>query len=244
MNEKLSKLPLLVFYSIVTLLMYSSCEKDEIELEIGDPFTFTDLRDNAEYDALMIGNQVWMTENLAYLPQVGPCSPAGRSLSEESYYSVKNYEGSNMEHAKQTSNFQTYGVLYNWNAAMLSCPDGWHIPSDEEWKALEIYLGMNNIDADNRGLRESGEIGKMLKSKEYWLNNGNGENSCGFNALPGGSTFDMIGSIASFWTSTKDFTSDEGDTYALCRQFPDYHQGVIRAPSFCGDSFSVRCIKD
>jgi len=74
------------------------------------------------------------------------------------------------------ANGQKYGKLYNWyaiNDLRGLAPIGYHIPSDEEWSILQLTLGEL-------------EAGKSIKSNIGWLENGNGTNSSGFNALPGG----------------------------------------------------------
>jgi len=96
--------------------------------------------DNKNYTTVTLGSQIWMAENLAYLPAV---SPSTISSNIEKYYYVYNYQGVDINEAKATSFFSTYGVLYNWPAAMNGhasssanpsgvrgvCPDGWHLPS-------------------------------------------------------------------------------------------------------------------
>ena len=91
---------------------------------------YIDPRDGYTYKTIKIGNQTWLAENLRYLPQIG-----------NGYY-VYNYHGNNVSEAKETHNYIDFGVLYDIHAAMEACPSGWHIPSDEEWKELERYLGM------------------------------------------------------------------------------------------------------
>jgi uncharacterized protein (TIGR02145 family) len=116
------------------------------------------------------------------------------------------YEGSGVQEAKATDNYRKYGVLYNFEAAKTACPTGWHLPTDEEWKTLEKQLGMSSSDADNAGLRLSGEVGKKLKSKSGWQSEGHGDNSSGFTALPGGNRtnyygFEYLGYYSYFLTS-------------------------------------------
>ncbi|HLW09227.1 MAG TPA: SUMF1/EgtB/PvdO family nonheme iron enzyme, partial [Fermentimonas sp.] len=99
---------------------------------------FVDSRDGNVYPTVTIGNQVWMAENLKYLPQVvGPAT-----ASETAPYNyVYDYNGTDVEAAKATENYSDYGVLYNWQAATEACPTGWHLPSDDEWRELTDFIG-------------------------------------------------------------------------------------------------------
>jgi hypothetical protein len=94
---------------------------------------FIDKRDGHEYKWVKIGNQTWMAENLAYLPEV--CPP-----EEECGYYVYDYRGISVQEAGQEQNYNDRGVLYNFKAASTACPPGWHLPTDEEWKILEYFL--------------------------------------------------------------------------------------------------------
>lgn len=91
------------------------------------------------YTTVQIGEQTWMQQNLRV-------ALAPDSSEIESFISDNNPD-----------NEETYGRLYTWDVAMNGstaensqgiCPDGWHIPSDEEWKELEIHLGMTRQEAD------------------------------------------------------------------------------------------------
>ena len=91
------------------------------------------------------------------------------------------------------------------------CLPDWHLPSDEEWKTLEKFLGMSLSDADAWSWRDSGEVGLKLKSSLGWDENGNGDNSSGFHALPGGcrnsdGVYVNLGSMADFWSSSQTMT--------------------------------------
>jgi uncharacterized protein (TIGR02145 family) len=218
--------------------------------------TLIDLRDGMEYKTLSIGNQIWMAENLAYLPSVNP--PSSSSYTVPQYY-VYGYNGSDKTAAKATTNYTTYGVLYNWTAAMNSasssnsvpsgvqgiCPDGWHLPSDAEWQILETNLGLNSSELNIWGWRESGQVGKQLKSSSGWFENGNGDNTSGFNAKPAGYfwpdvQFNWIGKGTWMWSST------EVGGFGCQRTLYYYENGIFRYynQSYKNHGFSVRCVKN
>ncbi len=211
--------------------------------------TFEDIRDQHEYGWVRIGGQIWMSDNLAYLPDVRPSSEGSVSAD---YQYVYGYDGTNVENAKATTSYQIYGVLYNWPAAMKACPVGWHLPSDEEWIELEVYLGMSSSEAFSTDQRLSGSVGLKLKSSAGWPLNGNGNNSGGFNALPSGTRFwDILGSttfagsfsgtgFAHYWSST-DFEIHE----AWYRVISYDSNGIGRLKLWAkANGFSVRCVKD
>lgn len=212
-----------------------------LDIEISEPMVFTDPRDGTTYTARKIGNQTWMETNLAYLPMVGP--PDWSSDNQEVCY-VYGYQGTDISEAKATQNYSTYGVLYNWPAAMTACPAGWHLPTDDDWKILEIYLGMETEDADQVHFRATGDVGTKLKSDTGWDSEGNGSNESGFGALPGGSrgnndAFGGAGIYCNFWTATL----TPGNL--PWNRFVSYNKtGVSRYAFDKKLGFSVRCVKD
>lgn len=204
--------------------------------------SFTDPRDGKTYKTVKIGNQWWMAENLAYLPEVYP--PTSSSLIEPRYY-VYEYTGSDVTTAQQQPNYTTYGVLYNWAAAKAACPPGWHLPTDAEWKQLEMALGMTQAQADAIGYRGTDQ-GTQMKATTGWYNNGNGTNTSGFSALPGGNLersggfFGYVGHGGIWLSSTE--TSTNGVLYRTL-DFKD--SKVCRyggGNKECG--WSVRCVRD
>ncbi|MFY9591892.1 MAG: fibrobacter succinogenes major paralogous domain-containing protein, partial [Bacteroidales bacterium] len=186
--------------------------------------TFIDSRDNTEYSWVQIGSQTWMAENLKYLPSVvGP----GTGSNSEAYCYVYGYDGTSISAAKATENYATYGVLYNWTAAMNGaessdanpsgvqgiCPDGWHLPSDAEWKQLEMYLGMSETDVNSTGWRGTVEGGKLKEAgTTHWADpNAGANNESGFTALPGGfrnyyGYFYVVSHGGYWWSSTEGST--------------------------------------
>jgi uncharacterized protein (TIGR02145 family) len=203
--------------------------------------TFTDSRDGKTYKTVKIGNQEWFAENLAYLPAVSPATTG--STTSPNYY-VYNYNGTDVNAAKATTNYSTYGVLYNWEAAKVACPPGWHLPTDAEWKQLEMTLGMSQSQADATGLRGTDQ-GTQMKSTSGWNNNGNGTNTSGFSGLPSGyrkhdgSGFSLNGQCETWWTSTNSATDSK-----WCRYVRYNYSNVERNPAYFSTGLSVRCIKD
>lgn len=210
--------------------------------------TFTDTRDGKVYNWVQIGNQVWMAENLAYLPSVNRVSD-GSENAAGSYYYVYGYDGTNVADAKATANYTTYGALYNWTAAMDGsnsstanpsgvqgvCPTGWHLPSDAEWTELTDHLGGASVAGGK--LKETGVT--------HWNSPNTGAtNETGFIALPGGDRanalyFYSIGSRGYWWSATGVST---GSAWSRIVYYNDSDVGRIVDGKELG--FSVRCIRD
>jgi len=204
---------------------------------------YTDIRDGIIYHYTTIGSQTWMTENLAFLPDVSYSSDGSDSSP---YYYVNDYEGSDKSEAKTMPNYVAYGTLYNWEAAKTACPSGWHLPSDDEWKTLELFLGMSEVDIGvSLGWRKSGSVGKKLKNTTGWPVSCNGDNSSGFTGIPGGFRYYYGGFVypeqgnASFWTSTG---AESNTTWA--RRLGAYSDGVGRSTDTWSSGFSVRCLQN
>lgn len=226
------------------LIIVSSCKK-----EASLSGSFTDPRDGTVYKTIKIGNQTWFAENLAYLPAVYR-SPEGSST--EARYYVYGYQGNDVNEAKASANYGTYGALYNFEAAKVACPTGWHTPSDEDWFEMEAYLGMPEEDLDqtgNRGIDEA--IGSKLKSSSGWDwddfhdADGNGNNQSGFNALPGGirayeGTFNVEGEWGEFWTTTP----ENPGTHYWNRYLVNDVWEVGRWGFYVSYGLSIRCVKD
>jgi uncharacterized protein (TIGR02145 family) len=163
---------------------------------------FTDTRDNKKYKTVAIGNQVWMAENLAFLPELNY-----QYSDYENYpnYYVYNYSGTSVEEAKQTANYKKYGVLYNWFAAQTSIPAGWRIPTKGDWEILAKYVS-DQSGGFGRYKDEWFEIGTLLKAENGWR--GTFDNEFGFSVLPANYYepqygYDSDGVFTYFWTSTE-----------------------------------------
>jgi uncharacterized protein (TIGR02145 family) len=201
--------------------------------------------DGNVYKTLRIGTQTWMAENLRTTKyNDGTAIPLATDNTAWLNLTTPAYCWYNNDSATYGP---TYGALYNWytvNTGKL-CPTGWHVPSDAEWKTLEIYLGlgMTQEQADVLGWRGTDQ-GTQLKNTSGWIW-GNGTNTSGFSALPGGGRyyydgkFDGVGNKGVWWSSTK---LEQG---LACGRSLRYSEGnVLR---FDGDmrlAYSVRCLRD
>ena len=231
----------------IGILLFSfiivSCKEEENKEEVkpDDGTTVTDIEGNV-YKIVTIGTQTWMAQNLrttkyndgTNIPLVTD-NTAWSQLSTPAYCWYDN-----------DATYKTvFGGLYNWQVVETGklCPTGWHIPSDEEWKTLEMHLGMTSQDADESDLRGTSQ-GKKLKSTGGWFNDGNGTDDSGFKALGGGFRYSGDGSFHSmkkygyWWTST---SATEG---AWQRYLYYDNDGVYRYDNNKGRACSIRCIKD
>jgi uncharacterized protein (TIGR02145 family) len=222
------------FKKSVALTIKEIISGNSIAPDISNYETFTDPRDNKNYKIKKIGNQTWFAENLAWMPSV---SPSIKGSDHKPYYFVYGYEGTNVIDAKLTYNFKTYGVLYNWPAAKIACPPGWHLPSDSEWKKLIEHV------------ESSGVLYRKLKSNKLWWSDNRieidrGSNNCGFSALPGGgrgtnNSFGDVRIYCNFWSATE-INLITAIFYYLA--FDEEHLSKGKIDKEYG--FSIRCIKD
>jgi len=184
-----------------------------------------DTRDGKKYKTVKIGTQVWMAENLNYNAEDSKC------------------------YDNKAENCEKYGRLYNWETAMQACPEGWHLPSKEEWDVLMKAVG---------GAETTGE---KLKAKNGWKErqsgSGNGTDEYGFSALPGGfghsektkaahreyernydRNFDEMSRSGYWWTS-----SESSSNYAYYLNI--YYERKDAAHSSYDKSFlySIRCLQ-
>ena len=181
---------------------------------------FTDPRDDQTYSIITIGNQTWFAENLNF-------------ETTDSWW----YDNS-------SANGDVYGRLYTWDAAIIACPGGWHLSSDDDWKTLEMYLGMSQSEADGTDLRGTDE-GKKLKSINFWPSGDNGTDEVGFRALPSGrrdrltSGFYFLGTYTGWWMLEEFATTNKW------RRFMEVNSNQVGRDHYNKYyGYSIRCVKD
>ncbi len=179
-----------------------------------------------------IGTQIWTTKNLdVSVYRNGDTIPEVKDRIEWGKLTT----GAWCYYGNRTEIGSSNGKFYNWyavNDPRGLAPEGYHIPSQDEWNIVTEFLG-GKVAAS-----------KKMKTATGWDDNGNGDNSSGFSALPIGlrvynGMFDFIGGWGCFWSST--------DDAAIGPMFYElnFSNGiVIHLPHNKRQGFSVRCIKD
>ncbi len=201
-----------------------------------------DSRDLKSYNTVQIGTQCWMAENL----NIGTLIDGGSEQTDNSTIEKYCFDNS-------TSNCDTYGGLYQWDEMMQYetvtstvqgiCPDGWHLPTDDEWKTMEMALGLSQSQADGTGFRGTDE-GEKMKSTSGWFDDGNGTNSSGFTAFGGGyritsGDFSFLNIYGRWWSTTENSSTTE-----WCRNLYHRYNSVGRIVLYKENGISVRCLLD
>lgn len=192
-----------------------------------------DKRDGHQYQTVKIGDQIWMAENLNY-----------GTLIKSKYDQTNNNIVEKYIYKNNENRYHKYGGLYQWDEAMNYstregaqgiCPDGWHIPTDAEWKTLEMALGMSKTEADNYDAhsRHGANQGTQVRAG----------GSSGFEVLFSGwrykDSFHSLGITADFWSSSQYDSSN-----ALFRGVYEHIACVRGGSNIKTNGFCIRCLKN
>jgi uncharacterized protein (TIGR02145 family) len=195
--------------------------------------TVTDIDGNV-YHTIKIGTQVWMVENLKTTKFRDGTSI--RNVTDHYSWVQMNY-GAYCDYNNDEGIGETYGHLYNYYAVTDRrniAPEGWHVPSDNEFVILITYLGGQSVAGGK--LKETGNA--------HWVGpNIGATNVTGFNAIPGGARnsdgFQLLGLKSGYWTTT-----DAGDGEAWIR-YAAYYSSALNAKNLSKlNGNSIRCVKD
>lgn len=177
---------------------------------------------------MCIRDSIWFLENLRY--QV-----------EDESWDVKG----------MSQDFEKYGLLYTYEGARDAVPDGWRIPSEDDWNDLRQAVGLETTDNQYLG---SGVVGKLMEpGKRHWDRGRFSTNETGFSAIPAGvyipadynladvqtGVFEGFGIRACFYSSIE-YPDDTSRIYLY--QIDDYSFQRLNMPKEL--AFSVRCVKD
>ena len=219
---------LLILFGIGLIgILFSNCKKDEESADPGNgnnPESVTDIDGNT-YKAVKIGEQIWMAENLKATRYND-----GTDISNDTagYYTTG-----------EKSSAGTFSATFYYKAKTGKlCPEGWHIPSREEWKALVGFVAHDN----------NGEYGNheavALKSKTCWSENGNGVDLYGFSARATGAYHPDSARVvgigkAGYWIANENAHAGPW----LRRAYYNNHNFLESTGGF-KFGYSVRCMKD
>ena len=200
--------------------------------------------DGNKYDAVKIGNQIWMASNLKTTHYANgdsipnPYAHPGEIFTAEDYFVYPEGDMNNVE---------VYGYLYSYPAAIKACPAGWHLPNQVEWYAME-----QSVINTPKYLERSITVAKALASESHWnavssygtpgfqLST---NNSTGFSAVPAdfyGGYFASLGTLAAFWSS--DTVGDAGK--AAGKFLSVDGTGLVSNMYDRSYGLSVRCVKN
>ena len=205
-------------------LIVTGCVNDP-KPEFGE---MIDSRDGQTYKTVKLGDQTWLAHNLNYETDDGSWC-----------------------YDDDPANCEIFGRLYDWEAAMAACPDGWHLASDGEWSALIKYL---DPKADPSSITESSIAGGMLKATGTmedgtgpWKSPNEGAtNASGFSSEAGGARYEdgsyiVLGMHAIYWTSSE-YDADGVWFRILDYGIADIYRDYVGITK--GMGLSVRCMMD
>ena len=212
--------------------------------------TLTDVDGNT-YNTVQIGDQCWMKENLKTTTYQNG-TPIPNVTDADAWSNLAT--GAYVWYDNDISWKDSYGALYNWFATVDAnglCPEGWHVPTNDEWTALTDYIGGTGSPHGNelKSCRQvNSPLGGGCNTTEHprWeqYNTHYGTDDYGFSGLPGGyrnyfGTFDYIGYYGFWWSST------EYSSYLAWYRFLNYDYGIVSVSYFSLQrGRSVRCLRD
>lgn len=239
----------------VNILLVLNCSKNAVTPE-SNISTMIDVEGNV-YQTVKIGNQEWMAENLrttkfndsSEIPFVTDSSEWG-NLTTPGYCFYQN--------TTILSDIKKYGALYNWYAINTGklAPNGWHIPTNDDWLTLEQYLIINGYNWD--GSNDSNKIAKSLAAKTDWYTGPavttvgaistdlSKNNKSGFSAMPGdfryedGSFHDLKYGICTNWWSASEYDTSMAYSWFLACSY----DSLITYPYSNREGLSVRLLKN
>jgi uncharacterized protein (TIGR02145 family)/prepilin-type N-terminal cleavage/methylation domain-containing protein len=226
------------------------------------------------YDIVVIGGQCWFAENLKYLPEEETFSTIGAGSNSEPRYYVYDYnDGGGIDNltGDDLVMYNNYGALYNWPAVMQNgghgggdgiCPEGWHVPTNNEWTELTDYIINISKSTSNIGRRlKSCRQASGTNSPSYcsqclsdetcpiddhprwrYHHTHYGTNDYGFSILPGSyrtgnSGYWVLERFAGFWSSSG------GSSSAIVWRTTSQSSAFSSTALSVAEGFSIRCLR-
>ena len=237
--------------AVVVLFLFWGCSDSTEPKAITS--TVTDIDGNI-YQTKKFGDQIWMIENLKVTHYNN--NDSIRYIYDGDFW-ANTFSGAYCVYQHNPEYGNTFGNLYNWYAVNDErglAPEGWHIPTDEEWMELEMFIGMTESEAYIEGLRGTNEGSKLAGRMDLWeygyeydmeITEDPEFGLSGFEGLPGGSRDDFTGSFGYMGGNSAYWTSTESSNYLAWLRVLHYeHRGVWREHEGKSIGFYLRCVKD
>jgi uncharacterized protein (TIGR02145 family) len=238
-KQNYMKIVLILF--VLTIVPFISCPQAKSVGQVVDI-------DNNIYNTIIIGDQVWLKENLKVTRfsngdqvQLITDTVAWSARTTPAYCNYNNSE----------SIAQEYGRLYNYYTVIDKrnlCPAGWHVPDDTEWETLSVFLGGTKVAGGK--MKEAGTR-RWRSPNVMSIDTTNGDISeipvddSGFSALPSGrqyhDTYAFLGEYTQMWSTTQ---SDFDVDLVWCRYLTFSLPHLSRFTYKRHYGLSVRCLKD
>jgi uncharacterized protein (TIGR02145 family) len=227
----------------VNLFFLLGCNDENETTRYIESSTVTDI-DGHMYKTVKIGDQWWMAENLA-VTHFNDGSPLD-------FYALTDADSlwANATSPSYTViNDSLFGYLYNFQVIESSkniAPEGWHVPTDEDWKTLEREIGMSGDESDALGWRGTNQAEKLvIKYSRGWPEGSPlfGTDEYGFNAKPAGCRLfngetNYQGNLTFWWTASA--LGNEG----WYRYLDANQTRIFRQHTYKGYGMSIRCVKN
>jgi len=230
------------YWKVVAKDDYSTAVESSIFSFTTDKFgSFADSRDGKAYKTVLIGDDVWLADNFAFIPYVIHSTEDARKCS---VYGVDIDKGATVDDLKNAENYSKYGVMYSWNMLPDVVPTGWHVATDNDWMDVEEA---NGVDASLLGRTRTyrGDTAEKFKSVEGW--DPAGTNALGLNITSCGAWElgdKKLGERAYYWTATEKPGLFGPSMSAWMRAFAFDRTGIYRNYSNKGQRYYIRLVKD
>lgn len=237
-----------IVYILISCIFVLACHKNQPDNNIEVIEGVIDIDGNV-YKTVKIGDQIWMAENLRVTHYRD--GAAIQNLSESEGWDSTT-SGAYCYYNDNRNSAIIYGALYNWYALVDQrniSPQGWHVPTDTEWKKLEMHVGMSWFQANyGKTYRGTNEGSKLAGNADLWddgeLESDPAFSISGFNALPAGGILGIGPTskdrLAWFWSAT-------GSQFAGAAYYRELYWNdsrIVRSVINKKIGISVRLIRD